>query len=330
MLLKILPVDRGKKGIPDKKGTNYYPFGLAMAGISDKAVKQDYAENKYRYNSGNELQNKEFSDGSGLEMYDANFRGYDPQLGRFWQIDPLAETTENWSPYTFANDNPILLNDPLGADTTCPGCLPAVIVTPPPPAPPSPIDIKPVDVSGGPPNITANPPPSQVAPPTIDPGDYWQAKMLGYDPYDPIAKVRNTVVDQPSWWDTFVEGPFYRGKNVFGEELYTKHYGGPITGAVTSVNLEGEAESAYTTFQNISKRIRALSTTNFAIGVTSAKFEAAMAKAVGKAWEVSRDGKVKTIIYNGLKYVSRLSTEGAPTIDVYREGELLQKYRLQK
>ena len=93
---------------------HYYPFGLTMAGISDKAIKTNYAENRYRYNSGNELQNKEFSDGSGLEMYDAGLRQLDPQLGRFAQIDPLSERADFSSAYEFANNNPVSMNDPTG------------------------------------------------------------------------------------------------------------------------------------------------------------------------------------------------------------------------
>lgn len=93
---------------------HYYPFGLAMAGISDEAVKTNYAENKYRFNMGTELQNKEFSDGSGLQLYDTKHRMYDPQLGRFGQIDPLGDVANYFSPYSFGSDNPMNHNDALG------------------------------------------------------------------------------------------------------------------------------------------------------------------------------------------------------------------------
>jgi RHS repeat-associated protein len=86
-----------------------------MAGISDKAIKTSYAENKYRFNEGTELQNKEFRDGTGLEMYDAGFRRLDPQLGRFDQIDPLADKFSFISTYQYAGNNPILNNDPTGS-----------------------------------------------------------------------------------------------------------------------------------------------------------------------------------------------------------------------
>jgi|GEM_PF-173890 len=97
--------------------SHYYPFGLQMAGISSKALAFGGAENKYKFNKGSELQNKEFSDGSGLEWYATQFRMYDPQIGRWHVIDP--KPNYEFSVYAGMDNNPILKNDPLG-DTTNP------------------------------------------------------------------------------------------------------------------------------------------------------------------------------------------------------------------
>ncbi|HXB36050.1 MAG TPA: DUF6443 domain-containing protein [Puia sp.] len=106
-----LTVKRG----PVLETNDYYPFGLAMAATADMALKTQYEPNKYRYN-GKELQNQEFSNGSGLEQYDFGSRFYDQQLGRWGVIDPKADKYTSNSPYGYCLNNPLKFVDPEGED----------------------------------------------------------------------------------------------------------------------------------------------------------------------------------------------------------------------
>ncbi len=92
--------------------THYYPFGLVMQGVSSKALKFGDPVNKFKYNGGSELENEEFLELRGLEWYTTEHRKYDPQLGRWHQIDPKPE--KSFSLYGGMLNNPILYNDPLG------------------------------------------------------------------------------------------------------------------------------------------------------------------------------------------------------------------------
>jgi len=93
---------------PLSQEQSFYPFGLQMAGISDKALLKQ--TNPYKFNGGSELE----EDG-GLNYYNTFYRKYDPQIGRFTGVDMLSEKSYGTTPYHFGLNNPIYLNDFSGA-----------------------------------------------------------------------------------------------------------------------------------------------------------------------------------------------------------------------
>ncbi|MCC5943632.1 MAG: hypothetical protein JJT94_01755, partial [Bernardetiaceae bacterium] len=56
-----------------------------------------------------------------LHWHDTPFRSYDPQLGRFWGVDALADYFASITSYQYAYNNPIGFNDPTGLAAEEPG-----------------------------------------------------------------------------------------------------------------------------------------------------------------------------------------------------------------
>ncbi|AZB11678.1 RHS repeat-associated core domain-containing protein [Chryseobacterium sp. G0162] len=83
---------------------DYYPLGMNHLNTGNAFFGRDTYQN-YKYN-GKELQE--------TGMYDYGARFYMPDLGRWGTVDPLAETSKRWSPYTYAYNNPIRFIDPDG------------------------------------------------------------------------------------------------------------------------------------------------------------------------------------------------------------------------
>lgn len=103
---------------------HYYPFGLkhtnynsetqnyaktTTGGVELKAVVTSAPiEFKYKYNG------KEWQDELGLNMYDYGFRNYMPDIGRWFNVDPLSEKYYETSPYTYVANNAMNIIDPDG------------------------------------------------------------------------------------------------------------------------------------------------------------------------------------------------------------------------
>lgn len=76
---------------------HYYPFGLLQVGISSKAAGK--LQNKDKT-----FQGQKFDDDLGLNYYSFKWRNHDPQIGRFIEIDPLADKYVYNSTYAFSEN----------------------------------------------------------------------------------------------------------------------------------------------------------------------------------------------------------------------------------
>jgi len=94
-----------KEEKPSKKVRHFYPFGLEHKGYNNVINGTHYP---YGYNG------KKENDELGLEWLDFGARNYDASIGRWMNLDPLAELMRRHSPYNYAFDNPVYFIDPDG------------------------------------------------------------------------------------------------------------------------------------------------------------------------------------------------------------------------
>lgn len=83
---------------------HYDPWGLNLVGIE----KQGAPDHKFQYNG------KEKQTELGLNWTDYGARMYDAQIGRWHVVDPAADLMQEWSPYNYTFNNPIIYTDPDG------------------------------------------------------------------------------------------------------------------------------------------------------------------------------------------------------------------------
>jgi len=86
--------------------SDYYPFGLQIAAGSYQ--KQTALDNDYLYNG------KELQDEHNLGWMDYGARMYDPAIGRWNHVDPMADKMRSNSPYNYAFNSPVMFVDPDG------------------------------------------------------------------------------------------------------------------------------------------------------------------------------------------------------------------------
>lgn len=94
-----------------REENNYYPFGLKHKGYnSNVSANNNGVADNWKF------QGQEFTEDLGLNTYEWKYRVSDPAIGRFWQIDPLAEDYVYNGTYNFAENRVIDGNELEGLE----------------------------------------------------------------------------------------------------------------------------------------------------------------------------------------------------------------------
>jgi RHS repeat-associated protein len=73
---------------------------IAHTSNSERSGEDKYCAGTYKY----KFQGREYQDELGLNVYPFKYRTYDPAIGRFWSIDPVAESYVYNGVYNFAEN----------------------------------------------------------------------------------------------------------------------------------------------------------------------------------------------------------------------------------
>lgn len=93
--IDVIPGSAANEIIEEK---NYYPFGLEHKGYNNTITGREHNW---------DFQGQEHTEDLGLNVHEFRWRIHDPAIGRFWQIDPLAEDFTYNSPYAFSENKVI-------------------------------------------------------------------------------------------------------------------------------------------------------------------------------------------------------------------------------
>lgn len=118
---RIVFADLDGNGTIEQNGTqnevlfeeHYYPFGMSFGNVLWRTPEGESFKPNFN--------GKEKVTALNLQQLLFGARNYDPAVGRWWSVDPLADHSDqiSWTPYHFTFNNPIKFTDPDGLCPTC-------------------------------------------------------------------------------------------------------------------------------------------------------------------------------------------------------------------